>query len=637
MKKILYSVLALGAIATLASCSSEEPLGPNDRPNDGKVTFNICLEGTQTRAFGETTDCNEIIYTVFDMNDQVVLEDKTETAFGTGVNTATVELQLVANQQYKVIFYAHNNNSNFSSYANGVVTVNYGSENIHVNSNVDDAFINKQTYTPAGATEALPNQVFTADGNAKTVYLTRPFAQVNFGTNDLNNTAVQNILDNVSTEFTVSSGLYSTYSVLDEEATTEYTGAYTATTGKPQENTDFPVGGYSNLLSAYLLVDQAQSVINANYTIKLAGKPNINTLNLSAMPVQGNYRTNVYGSLLTTQNDFNVTIVPGFDDEININKSPVEVTSEADFIKVASDPNSFGVSVPENTVLDFSAYPEMMLTHDFTIINNGQIKLAANSFVNRKANLVIKGNGTVTGPYALITNQSGTVTIDGGRFITTNASTDPMPGRSTIIYTGQWQGPAEENYPLYQDGSVIINDGYFESEGYYVVNSNYGDELTINGGTFIAKCKGAWTDYVIQAEGVKNVNINGGTYFGDWGGIRVGTSSGQAKKNVFTMTAGTIVVTNSRNQNAQHCVVADAESYQGGTIVNVSGGNFYTAGTSGQCIVVGGSNRTPATITGGFYNKSVTPSEGYTLISNANKNISVQGNTYLLNFEVKAK
>ena len=317
MKKFLYSVLALGAAATLASCSSEEPLGPNDRPNDGKVTFNLCLEGAQTRAFGETTDCNEIIYTVFDMNDQVVLEDKTETAFGTGVNTATVELQLVANQQYKVIFYAHNNNSNFSSYANGVVTVNYGSENIHVNSNVDDAFINKQTYTPAGATEALPNQVFTADGNAKTVYLTRPFAQVNFGTNDLNNTAVQNILDNVSTEFTVSSGLYSTYSVLDEEATTEYTGAYTATTGKPQENTDFPVGGYSNLLSAYLLVDQAQSVINANYTIKLAGKPNINTLNLSAMPVQGNYRTNVYGSLLTTQNDFNVTIVPGFDDEIN--------------------------------------------------------------------------------------------------------------------------------------------------------------------------------------------------------------------------------------------------------------------------------------------------------------------------------
>ena len=317
MKKFLYSVLALGAAATLASCSSEEPLGPNDRPNDGKVTFNLCLEGAQTRAFGETTDCNEIIYTVFDMNDQVVLEDKTETAFGTGVNTATVELQLVANQQYKVIFYAHNNNSNFSSYANGVVTVNYGSENIHVNSNVDDAFINKQTYTPAGATEALPNQVFTADGNAKTVYLTRPFAQVNFGTNDLNNTAVQNILDNVSTEFTVSSGLYSTYSVLDEEATTEYTGAYTATTGKPQENTDFPVGGYSNLLSAYLLVDQAQSVINANYTIKLAGKPNINTLNLSAMPVQGNYRTNVYGSLLTTQNDFNVTIVPTFDGTIN--------------------------------------------------------------------------------------------------------------------------------------------------------------------------------------------------------------------------------------------------------------------------------------------------------------------------------
>ena len=102
-----------------------------------------------------------------------VLDDKTETAFTGGATTATVQLQLVANQQYKVIFYANNSGSTFSSYKEGVVTVNYDNKN--VNSNLDDAFINKKTYTPAGGT-AVENQVFTADGNAKTVYLTRPFA-----------------------------------------------------------------------------------------------------------------------------------------------------------------------------------------------------------------------------------------------------------------------------------------------------------------------------------------------------------------------------------------------------------------------------------------------------------------------------
>ena len=297
----------------LASCASDEPLGPNDRPNDGKVQFTINLDGAQTRAYGETPSCNELYYTVYDMDNKVVLADQQKAAFGEGVTSTTVELQLVANQQYKVIFYAHNSNSTFSSYANGKVTVNYANKNI--NSNIDDAFINKKEYTPAGATTALPNQVFTADGNAKTVYLTRPFAQVNIGTDDLNSAAVKNIINNVTTEFTVSTGLYTEYSILNEGSMGEpYTDPYTASTGAPSVNPNFPVEPeiYSNLLSVYLLVPQTQDVVNAQYVINLTDKPVINTLNLNGMPVQGNYRTNIYGSLLTTQNKFNVTIDPIF-------------------------------------------------------------------------------------------------------------------------------------------------------------------------------------------------------------------------------------------------------------------------------------------------------------------------------------
>ena len=323
MKKFLYPVLALGAVVAMTSCSSEEPLGPNDRPNDGKVTFNINLEGAQTRAFGETVNCNQITYTVFDMDGKVVLSDQTETAFTGGATTATVELQLVANQQYKVIFYANNSGSEFSKYESGVVTVDYTKMN--VNSTKDDAFINKKEYNGA------ENQVFTADGNAKTVYLTRPFAQVNIGTDDLDNEAVKKILASVSTEFTVSSGLFTQYSVLDEGTVSgQYAGTYTATTGAPEVNTDFPVDGYSNLLSVYLLVPEAKDVINAEYAINLNGsKGSINTLNLSGMPVQMNYRTNVYGSLLTTQNAFNVIIEPAFEGTNNIEIQSVSTPEQA--------------------------------------------------------------------------------------------------------------------------------------------------------------------------------------------------------------------------------------------------------------------------------------------------------------------
>ena len=353
MKKFLYSVLALGAVATLASCSSEEPLGPG--ANDGKVTFNICLDDVKTRAFGETTNCNEIYYTVFDMDGNLVLADQHKTAFGPGVNTTTVELQLVANQDYQVIFYAHNSGSEFSKYENGVITVDYTKMN--VNSTLDDAFINKSKYTPAGGAE-VENQIFTADGNAKTVYLTRPFAQVNFGTDDLDNTAVQKIISGVTTTFEVSKGLNNTYTVIGGKAsgTPEYPVTASTTTA-PADNQDFPVepATYDNLLSVYLLVPQTQDMIDATYTINLAGKPAINDLNLSAMPVQGNYRTNVYGSLLTTQNAFNVVIEPNFGTPDYNVIDPVDPTENPDGSYSISEPaHLLGFAALVNAGNDFS-------------------------------------------------------------------------------------------------------------------------------------------------------------------------------------------------------------------------------------------------------------------------------------------
>ena len=316
MKKILYSVLALGAIATLASCSSEEPLGPNDRPNDGKVTFNVALPDMGTRAFGDasTINCNELKYTVYDAaGSAIILPTATVDAFGEGVLNDDVTLQLVANESYKIVFYAHNNTSNFSSYqttAEGAkLSVNYGTN--HVNSELDDAFY--AVYD------------FVADGNAKNVTLKRPFAQINIGTDDLDNEAVKKILANVTSKLTVNNGLCNSMNLLTGK--TEVKGSLGAVTftpqGEPKVNGDFPYQPtkYSNLLSAYLLVPAEQDIIEATYVITNEAKVNapkeIRTLNLSGTPVQMNYRTNIYGSLLTTENQFNVTIVPGFDDEIN--------------------------------------------------------------------------------------------------------------------------------------------------------------------------------------------------------------------------------------------------------------------------------------------------------------------------------
>ena len=414
MKKILYSALALGAVLSMASCASDEPFAQKD--NDGKVHFTIALDGDQTRAFGDasTINCNQIAYTVFDMDGKVVIEGEPVAAFGLGATTATVDIQLVANQQYQVIFYA-NNSEGFSKYSEGVVTVDYGK--IHVNSTTDDAFINKKTYNNA------ENQVFTADGNAKTVYLTRPFAQVNIGTDDLTNPAVEKILSGVSTQLSIAKGLYTTYTALPAEGAEQVTvpvdNAVNAGTGAPEDNTDFPVAGYSNLLSMYMLVPQTQDMIDATYTINLAGKPAINTLNLNGMPVQGNYRTNIYGSLLTTMNKFNVTIEPNFGDP-DFNDGVVSVTTAEEAAAAVAKGGIVKVTAPID-LIDLSslnaAMPlNLMLMAPVTKINIGTTlddptpitievadgvafpKFNVNSYTESVRNLTIKGTPTSSQP-----------------------------------------------------------------------------------------------------------------------------------------------------------------------------------------------------------------------------------------------
>lgn len=300
MKRIIYPLLATGALLSLTGCASDEPIDSNH--NDGTVTFTVSLPEIGTRAFGDagTINCDELVYTVFDSDgNAVIVPTESKDAFGKGVLTDNVTLQLVANQAYKIVFYAHNSNSAFSSYTDGKLSVDYTKAN--VNSELDDAF--------------YASYDFTADGTAKSVTLSRPFAQLNIGTDDLDNAAVAKILSGITTTLTVSQGLQTGMDLLTGTTSSEGTSGEVSFTpeGVPSVNTDFPVSGYSNLLSVYLLVPSEQDIIDATCVFN-NGSTEIRTLNLSATPVRMNYRTNVYGSLLTSQQPFEVTIQPSFAD-----------------------------------------------------------------------------------------------------------------------------------------------------------------------------------------------------------------------------------------------------------------------------------------------------------------------------------
>ena len=74
---------------------------------------------------------------------------------------------------------------------------------------------------------------------------------------------------------------------------------------------EFPVaGGYKYLSMDYLLVGADKATVDVAFNY---GGPQNRTF--TNVPVQRNYRTNIYGSLLTNTTDFNVVIEPAFSGE----------------------------------------------------------------------------------------------------------------------------------------------------------------------------------------------------------------------------------------------------------------------------------------------------------------------------------
>ncbi len=377
MKKFLYSFLAVGALAGLASCASDEPMV---RDNDGRVSFAINLPTMGTRAFGDTPECDQLTYTVYDEDGNVVIEDTTVPAFGPGVTQDNVTLQLVKNQSYRIVFYANNSKSTFAEYKAGSITVNY--ENLQVNNEQDDAFF-----------RSYP---FTVDGTEQVVKLYRPFAQVNIGTDDLDAPAVKHIISNLKTTLTVTQGLYGEMNLKD--STLVETSAVTdptvfSVTGAA-ENTDFPVSGYSNLLSVYMLVPTGQNMIDATCVMDNNGKE-INTLNLASTPVQLNYRTNIYGTLLTTQQPFNVIIEPAFNQPDYVvefrPKSPSELNN------ALQSPVESKIYIDED--LDASNLPQdafnLSAPKTIEIADDAKLVMPANVSFNTSNDLTIEG-GTIT-------------------------------------------------------------------------------------------------------------------------------------------------------------------------------------------------------------------------------------------------
>lgn len=478
MKKALFSFAAIASMLMLGACSSEEPAV---EPAGAKSTVAVELQlpdGLQSR-YGEGTTATDLTYAVYEHGKKEALAVCTGGADATigkatmsGLKT-TITLQLTTGKEYDFVFFAAAPNSIYSfDKANQTVTANY--TGLKANEESLDAFFNTTTYKVVG------NAAISAK-------LYRPFAQLNILTDDVTASSAAGfapqdtkvVVKDVANKLNLVTGAIEGEAELTYDYNTLAAGKMTIK-GKD----------YDYLAMNYLLVNEKKTV-EVGFGVK-STKNEERAITFNNVPVQRNFRTNIYGSLLTNALNVNVEIIPGF--------------NEPDYEVV-------GVSDAETLVSELTAGNNVALTADINLDQAVILNLAG-----KEATIDLNGHNIIgskkfydntVNVWSVLSVRGGKLTIngDGNVFAATGAiaeapnyiedfAIDVNNGAQLVINGGNFKGNDTAVY-IYS-GSVEINGGTFEV---YDNGLSYGARYNINA------YDSAFTG------GTAKITIKGGTFF----------------------------------------------------------------------------------------------------------------------------
>lgn len=323
MKKILLSAAALLTLLFAASCQKEDFSGA-----DGEfatVTLTVQAPASPvTKAFGDGTSTNlRLDFGVFDENGEVLdALRQTGIEFGAadseGKRSTTVKVNLAKGKTYHFICWAQDNSLDCYNHADlKAITVDY-SKNNAANEEKRDAFY-----------ACVKSDIVKAD-YTQTITLTRPFAQLNVGSDDLKEAekagldttklyvelSVTNCPNVLNADFAKQS-----YTVAGSVEAT-FTKAICPATVKDSERINVELNGtpksYSWLSMNYIFTSVNKDDLK-EVTFKLYEEDTIlDTYTKDNVPFQANWRTNLLGRLLTTDGELTVVIDPNFANVHNI-------------------------------------------------------------------------------------------------------------------------------------------------------------------------------------------------------------------------------------------------------------------------------------------------------------------------------
>lgn len=305
MNKKLLKSFAAAALSVLAIACAKEQVGPGEGAMV-EATFSVDVPGVIGTKAGEGTKATKLYYQVFDAEGAPVTGLPMQEKVING--STTVNFQLIKDQTYNFVFWAQTAEDGYYTVTDlRTITANYEGKNSN-DENFDAFFAVEKAITINGPI-------------TKTVTLKRPFAQINVATTGVlikAGEATVNVDFTGATSAVTVKDVPTVFSPLTDKLSSPVNALQFASAAIP--GGDFAVTGstetYKYLAVNYVFAPVDGTVYDVEAALNVAGKDV--TVKVPSVPAKRNYRTNIYGNLLTTTADFNVEIDPGFAGDENM-------------------------------------------------------------------------------------------------------------------------------------------------------------------------------------------------------------------------------------------------------------------------------------------------------------------------------
>ena len=507
-KNFIFGLFALVTMLFTASCA-EEQLVPNSAGDTATVSFEVSTPTLATRAVGDGTTATKLYVGVYENQNgtlagplDVSLIGDNETVTFTD-RVATVNLALAKNKEYSVIFWAETANNEEAMFnidwQNRKLTLK---SEVIANQEKYDAFWAQKTVTITGAISEKVN-------------LKRPFAQLNIGTSDKAEAEAAGI---VVDRTEVTTKVFTSFSLQDGKASDEKEVTFSMSSIEGIKDATFPAvttPEQKYLSLNYLLMNEDKSIVDVKFSYMDVEDDKTYDLPFTSVPVQRNYRTNIYGTLLTNSANYTVEILHGFADEVhNVLVQDVATAEE------------LHAAIEEFNNSDEDAELSIVLTDD---INLNDLIGGSNARATRAAGK--------TPSVTLAKGKSLFLDLNGKTITATDessASFAMITNHGNLTINDATGGGAIE---------LTANNNRGRSAYSSVISNQPGGKLTVNGGT-IAHLGGTEMAYGIDnltndTSGDVKCTINGGTIKSTYRAVRQFLNS-DSDENELIVNGGTI-------------------------------------------------------------------------------------------------